>query len=105
VDLNWLRETIGNRPWILTLDNHYLNGGLGERILSAAAECGLAGKVKAKRFGLDRTPLCGTYDEVLKAHRMDAHSLAEDIKKTLGERGEFRPEKEAVTAVAESDIG
>jgi transketolase len=105
VDKEWLREAVGDRRWVFTLDNHYLNGGLGERLLAALAECGLAGKISARRFGLERTPLCGAYDEVLKAHRADAASLAEDVKSALAKGRTNGASHEAVAAVAESDIG
>jgi transketolase len=102
VDGAWLRETVGDASHVVTLDNHYLTGGLGERLLSSLLEEGLSPRVK--RFGLSGKPACGTYDEVLAFHRMDAGSLAEDIRAFLASET-ARAVRPAVAAVSESDIG
>jgi transketolase len=104
VDVGWLKETVTDIPWVFTLDNHYLNGGLGERLLAALVESGAVG-FRARRFGLTRTPFCGAYDEVLKAHRLDAASLAEDIASALVQKERPLHERKAVSSVADSDIG
>jgi transketolase len=39
--------------------------------------------VNLKKFGVLEIPKCGQNDEVLRAHRLDAGSLAEDIAKKL----------------------
>lgn len=105
VDARWLRETVGNCPWVLTLDNHYLNGGLGERLLASLAETADGTRARAFRFGLSGKPVCGSYDEVLKAHRMDSESLAEDIGKLLKGAPSGRDSQATVVSVTDSDIG
>jgi len=71
VDGEWLGEvTRGAR--LVTVDNHYLEGGQGDAVLAAAAPRGQP----VTRLGVDRVPVSGTNDEVLRAHRLDAESLA-----------------------------
>jgi transketolase len=83
IDSQWLAATVAAYPWVFTLDNHYLTGGQGEMILGALAGLGLEGRRGVKQFGLSAIPACGTNDEVLRAHRLDADSLAEDIARAM----------------------
>lgn len=105
VDAEWLKAAVGDRPWVITLDNHYLNGGLGERLLASLAETRGVGSFRAHRFGLSRKPFCGTYEEVLKAHRMDSESLTEDIGHILKKGPSTRSAGSATVSVEDSDIG
>lgn len=103
VDAAWLKEAVGGASHVFTLDNHYLNGGLGERLLSAMLEAGLS--PRAHRIGLAAKPACGAYDEVLSHHRMDAASLAEDIRRALPGKERKSAAPAAAAAMADSDIG
>lgn len=78
-DSNWLRMTVSNQKMILTLDNHVLNGGQGERIGTALAECGLSGKFNFKRLGLSGIPECGQNNEVLAFYGLDAAGIVKKI--------------------------
>jgi transketolase len=80
VDAEWLRDLVAGYQWVFTLDNHYLSGGLGDLILSQLALLGLEHPPLAKKLGVSTIPACGLNDEVLKAHRLDADSLCEDIQ-------------------------
>lgn len=73
-DRDWLIEVIGDIHYVFTLDNHYLVGGLGERLLCALQDCGV--HRPAIRFGISELPACGTNKEVLRHHGLDADSLA-----------------------------
>lgn len=79
VDLQWLGDAVAGYHWIFTLDNHYVAGGQGEMIASRLAELGLGHAVRVMRFGVRGIPVCGQNDEVLRAHGLDAESLARDI--------------------------
>jgi transketolase len=79
----WLKEMVEGYKWIFTLDNHYVVGGQGEMISSSLAERGFSHQVRIKRFGVLDIPACGQNSEVLKAHRLDADHLAEEIAKLL----------------------
>ncbi|MBW4620684.1 MAG: transketolase [Cyanosarcina radialis HA8281-LM2] len=83
VDLDWLKQTVQGYQIVFTLDNHYVTGGQGDRIASGLAALGLSDKIQVKQFGVREIPQCGQNDEVLKAHRLDAESLAADIAQAI----------------------
>ena len=85
IDRDWLIDVTSGIPCIFTLDNHYLEGGVGERLACALAECQLNGSVV--RFGLAEIPVCGTNDEVLRHHGLDAEGLASRIADTCSSSG------------------
>ena len=82
IALPWLRDVDG--AWladaaagaIVCLDNHVLPGGQGEAVLRALADAAPEAAARTRLVGVDRVPECGTNDEVLKAHGLDAGSLA-----------------------------
>ena len=76
IDGEWLVEVTDGAP-IVVIDNHYLTGGLGDGVLDALAGRRDAGVVH--KIGVDRVPACGSNDEVLREHRLDAQSLAERV--------------------------
>jgi transketolase len=81
VDTAWLSTIVGDRATVIALDNHYVVGGQGDRIADALATTGSAARLL--RIGLEEVPRCGTNDEVLSAHALDAASLASRILATL----------------------
>jgi transketolase len=80
IDLRWLREVIGGRRSIVTLDNHYLKGGQGEMVASAIAELGLEPSARVLRVGVTALPECGTNDEVLAHHKLDVASIVKSLR-------------------------
>jgi transketolase len=80
IDLRWLREVVGGRRSIATLDNHYLKGGQGEMIAAAVAEIGLEPSARVLRVGVTALPVCGTNDEVLLHHRLDVASIVKSLR-------------------------
>lgn len=70
----WLRQIANEYRALIVLDNHFPIGGLFDRIAATAALDGVA--VKLRRAGVDRIPSCGTNDQVIAAHGLDAASLA-----------------------------
>ncbi|HEX3276255.1 MAG TPA: transketolase C-terminal domain-containing protein [Gemmatimonadales bacterium] len=78
VDDAWLVREIGDVRHVVTLDDHYVHGGQGELLAARIAELGV-GVGPVHRFGIRSIPACGQNDEVLRAHRLDAESLAADI--------------------------
>jgi transketolase len=77
VDGAWLTEVAGGRP-LFCLDNHYVSGGQGDAVLAA-----VGGVLPVHRLGVEEVPVCGTNDEVLRAHRLDARSVAERVRAAL----------------------
>lgn len=84
VDGAWLAQALGSRRHLVTLDNHYVDGGQGDRVLAALALAGALGGVTCQRLGLTDVPPSGTNDEVLQAVALDAASLARRIAAALG---------------------
>lgn len=86
IDQVWLRDSVSGCPHVFTLDNHYITGGQGEMIGAALAETGALNGARFTRFGIRGLQACGTNDEVLRAHGLDAASLAASIWQALHSR-------------------
>lgn len=82
VDDEWLRETLDGVADLCTLDDHYVSGGQGEMLAARVAVLGLP--VRVHRFGVRDIPACGQNDEVLRAHGLDAATLAAEIAERIG---------------------
>jgi transketolase len=83
VDADWLAGEVAGVPAVFTLDDHYVDGGQGQMLTARLAELGLAPMPRVERFGVRSIPACGQNDEVLRAHRLDAESLAVDLAAAL----------------------
>jgi transketolase len=83
IDSRWLADLVAGYRRVFTIDNHYVVGGQGDMVLSALASLGVDASMRAQKFGLTDFPLCGTNDEVLQAHRLDAQNLSEAIFRAL----------------------
>ena len=79
VDQGWLHAMLGDCQLIVTLDNHYVAGGQGEFLAAQIAQLGLTGERRVIALGVREIPFCGSNDEVLRAHRLDAASLAQEL--------------------------
>jgi transketolase len=78
VDGAWLAGVVGDGP-VICLDNHYVTGGQGDAILAALADAGSPAAARVRKVGVESVPACGTNDEVLRAHRLDAASIADRV--------------------------
>ncbi len=83
VDADWLEGAVEGFAHIFTLDNHYRSQGQGEMLAAALAERGLADGARVTRLGLSEFPACGSNDEVLRHHRLDAASLVDGFLETV----------------------
>lgn len=84
VDAGWLATKVRGARCVFTLDNHFVTGGQGDCIAAALAE--RSGAPPLWKSGLRQIPVCGTHEEVLAAHGLDAASLAETIARRLDAR-------------------
>jgi transketolase len=66
IDADWFVEELNDAELVVSLDNHYLDGGQGSRIADLIANNQL--NLKFHNFGLDEIPACGTPQEVLEYH-------------------------------------
>lgn len=80
VDGAWLAEVAGEGP-IVTVDNHYVDGGQGDAVLRALSEAGSGSQVV--RLGVKSVPACGTNEEVLREHRLDAEGISAQVQAKL----------------------
>jgi len=83
IDGEWLAKVADDAP-VFCLDNHYIDGGQGDAVLAALATAGAPNRVH--KLGVESVPECGTNDEVLRAHRLDAESVAERVGAALPSR-------------------
>lgn len=81
VDAQWLADTVAGYHRVFTLDDQYLIGGQGDMIAASVARSGMAGDKRVRSFGIgpSEVPACGTKDEVLRHHGLDADSLSREI--------------------------
>ncbi len=102
VDDQWLVEVIGDRPWVVALDNHYEHGGQAEMLLARIAESGV--RVGAGRLGMGAIPECGSTQEVLEHHGLDALNLARRVAELMQGSGNIDAEAD-VSGTRTSDMG
>jgi transketolase len=85
IDGAWVADLAGGAP-IFCLDNHYSAGGQGEALLTALSAASPEAAGQLQRLAVEEVPRCGTNDEVLAAHRLDASTVAERVQAELGVR-------------------
>jgi transketolase len=79
VDGDWLAEIANGAP-IVTLDNHYVSGGLGDGVLAALAERAPHAAARVHKIGVEEIPKSGENNEVLAAHGLDASGIAARVR-------------------------
>ena len=80
IDDTWVKEAVGSRRTIITLDNHYVHGGQGEMIAAAVARLALQPAARVMSLGVTELPECGTNDEVLAYHGLDVAGLVKRLR-------------------------
>lgn len=83
IDALWLQKEVEGCRLIVTLDNHYLEGGLGKSVAHSLFNSS-SGKRKLCTMGLKEIPACGVNSEILAHHGMDAESIVRQIEKSIG---------------------
>jgi transketolase len=83
IDTAWLREAIGSRGIVFTLDNHYVAGGQGQMLAAAVAGLALDPSPAVHSLGVGSLPECGTNDEVLDHHKLDVPALVARFHEAL----------------------
>jgi transketolase len=84
IDRAWLKDVIGGCRTVITLDNHYVQGGQGEMLAAAIAEMGLDRSARVTRVGITELPACGSNDEVLAHHGLDMAGLVNVFRSAVG---------------------
>jgi transketolase len=86
IDREWFASVVRDVPAVFTLDNHFTTGGQGDMLLRTLAELPHQSRRVVQRLGLVDIPACGTNDEVLRVHGLDAESLGRTIAAALRPR-------------------
>jgi transketolase len=81
VDDAWIAGLAAGKKLVVSLDDHYLEGGQGEKVLAALARAGSA--APTLQLGLDAVPPSGQPGEVLASLGLDAQGLATRISAAL----------------------
>jgi len=81
VDQEWLATTLAPYAHAFSVDDHAVAGGQGQMLAAEIAGLGLG--TRLWRFGVEGIAQCGENREALKAHALDAESLADRILRAL----------------------
>lgn len=81
IDGDWLKTVISETSLVVSIDNHYQIGGQGDRIASTILEHDIHSSFL--HLYVDEIPECGTNDEVLRKHALDAASIKQRILRRL----------------------
>jgi transketolase len=82
----WLLDTAADTQQLFCLDNHYINGGQGDRIAAALAAAPSAKSPIVHRFGVEGLPACGGASDVLRRHGLDTWSLRRRVQSAFAHR-------------------
>jgi transketolase len=82
VDADWIAALAKGHRLLVTLDDHYLEGGQGEKVMAALARAGVA--IRTLNLGLSAVPPSGQPGEVLERLGLDAAGIASRVKAALG---------------------
>ncbi len=81
VDADWIAGLATGKRLLVTLDDHYLDGGQGEKIMAALARAGVASPTL--NLGLSSVPPSGQPGEVLERLGLDAAGIASSVQAAL----------------------
>jgi transketolase len=71
---------------LVTVEDHYAEGGLGEAVVTELAEAGVP-LTAVRRLAVDRVPHSGKPEELLDAFGISARKILEAIGNLLDEKG------------------
>lgn len=85
IDGAWFAGKLAGLKLLCTVDNHYVNGGLGDQLLAAVAREGQSLPARVLSLGITDVPASGQPAEVLRHHGLDAASLKDRVRQELME--------------------
>ena len=83
IDGAWFADKLKGVKLLVTIDNHYVNGGFGDQLLSALAREGACLPSRVVRLGIDVVPASGQPAEVLRHHGLGSANLKDRIRQEL----------------------
>jgi transketolase len=81
IDPAWLKAALAGAGALVILDDHYIAGGHGEKVLAALAGVGVS--LPILQLGLDAVPPSGQPAEVLQRLGLDADGIAASVRRIL----------------------
>lgn len=78
VDKKWLETTLTDIKYLVSIDNHFVQGGQGSYISQLLLELENT-NIRFKNIGLEEIPACGTNEEVLSFHALDVDSIYKQV--------------------------
>jgi len=85
IDADWLYNILKGIDVVVTVDNHYLMGGVGGQIQGLLSNGNSHGVTKLTRLGVEGFPESGQALDVLGFHSLDDNSLVREILLALNE--------------------
>ena len=82
IDGAWLAEVAADAQ-LVTLDNHYVEGGQGDAVLAAFAADSPEHAARVLKVGVTEVPKSGGNDETLRAHALDAEGIRNQVRSKL----------------------
>lgn len=82
INSTWLVGELGKIQTVVSLENHFLIGGQGDRICQALL-MNFDKKFSFIHHGLSETPLCGSNSEILHAHNFEIRPLVSRVLNSL----------------------
>jgi transketolase len=89
LDFEWLSRELGQIVNIISMDNHYLIGGQGDRISELFSSHKFSGK-KLHRIALQTVPNSGSNAECLLKYKMDSNGIIEKVCQIFESEKEIR---------------
>jgi transketolase len=84
IDADTLRSAATDTRALVTVEDHRLEGGLGDAVLAVLAE--IAEPVVVRKLAVDEMPMSGTPEELLASAGIDAHAIVRAAREVLAER-------------------
>ena len=81
IDEFWMSSNINQYKEVFVIDNHYYEGGLGQRLGAFLNKYKIEKQINC--ICLENIPSSGQPDEVLANHKMDIKSIVNIISKTI----------------------
>ncbi|MDA9925338.1 transketolase [Gammaproteobacteria bacterium] len=78
IDSEWLINEIDACKHLISIDNHFYEGGQGARIAEIISKNNIR-DISFTRMAIESIPECGTNDEVLNAHKLNAKAIFERL--------------------------
>ncbi len=84
VDTDWLADAVGPYRHVVVVEDHAPVGALGDALRRSLAATGLDQGRTVDVLGVEGWPACGTPPEALRAHGLDAASIAARVEVAVG---------------------